>query len=260
MLNSVTEYQHETKRLTAAAYQLVTKAWQKIDPSRIVPSWDRQLASLFPDLLALQLLAAGTAERYLTDCLAEQNETLPVAGVVVPQAWAGRTSDGRELASLIRHPAFSATQLVQHGRKPAIAIAQSGRQATRLVVTQIQDTSRQAATAAITGRIGASWTRITSPPSCDRCLLLHGKTFRWNQGFRRHPLCDCRHVPGTSRTLPDLTGQVNKPAGDVSMAGMTVAGLHAGGVTTAEQIIAAAPSRKAAITGLIATGWLTSPG
>jgi hypothetical protein len=42
-------------------------------------------------------------------------------------------------------------------------------------------------------RVG--WVRMLTPPSCDRCILLAGRWYRWSEGFERHPMCDCRHIP-----------------------------------------------------------------
>lgn len=30
---------------------------------------------------------------------------------------------------------------------------------------------------------------LTPPSSCDRCVILAGRWYRWNQGFERHPMC-----------------------------------------------------------------------
>jgi hypothetical protein len=34
---------------------------------------------------------------------------------------------------------------------------------------------------------------------------LAGKFYRWNEGFERHPQCDCRHIPTTENLAGDLT-------------------------------------------------------
>lgn len=39
------------------------------------------------------------------------------------------------------------------------------------------------------------YVRVLDPPSCPRCIVLAGKFYRWNEGFPRHPMCDCRHLP-----------------------------------------------------------------
>jgi hypothetical protein len=41
--------------------------------------------------------------------------------------------------------------------------------------------------------------------TCDRCLILAGRVYRWNAGFQRHPRCDCRHIPATEDVAGDLT-------------------------------------------------------
>jgi hypothetical protein len=63
----------------------------------------------------------------------------------------------------------------------------------------------------------AGYIRMMTPPSCARCAVLAGRFYRWNDGFQRHPLCDCLHIPATedapddSRTDPRaavLAGEV----------------------------------------------------
>lgn len=64
--------------------------------------------------------------------------------------------------------------------------------------------------------------RVLTPPSCARCAILAGRWYRWSEGFRRHPKCDCQMLPadrnadlsdphgayergeiGSYRTMPD---------------------------------------------------------
>lgn len=51
-------------------------------------------------------------------------------------------------------------------------------------------------------RIG--WVRMLTPPSCDRCVLLAGRWYRWSEGFERHPMCDCRHIPSSESDSRNL--------------------------------------------------------
>ncbi|NYJ19194.1 hypothetical protein [Glaciibacter psychrotolerans] len=48
------------------------------------------------------------------------------------------------------------------------------------------------------------YVRMLNAPSCSRCVILAGKWFRWNQGFQRHPRCDCRHIPASENVGGDL--------------------------------------------------------
>jgi hypothetical protein len=44
---------------------------------------------------------------------------------------------------------------------------------------------------------------MVNPPCCQRCAVLAGQVFRSNQGFARHPRCDCVHVPTTETDWRD---------------------------------------------------------
>ncbi len=36
-----------------------------------------------------------------------------------------------------------------------------------------------------------------SPPCCARCAILAGRFYRFSEGFKRHPGCDCTHIATT---------------------------------------------------------------
>lgn len=48
------------------------------------------------------------------------------------------------------------------------------------------------------------WIRMLSPPSCGRCAVLAGRWYGWNEGFQRHPNCDCRHIPAIENDAESL--------------------------------------------------------
>lgn len=66
---------------------------------------------------------------------------------------------------------------------------------------------------------------MVNPPCCARCGILAGRFFRWNQGFQRHPRCDCRHIP----TAEDRVGDVRTDPAALFNSGQIT------GVTKAEQ-------------------------
>lgn len=53
------------------------------------------------------------------------------------------------------------------------------------------------------------WVRHLVPPSCSRCAILAGRTYRWSDGFKRHPGCDCIHVPTGENSPDDMTVDVD---------------------------------------------------
>ncbi|WP_419404267.1 hypothetical protein, partial [Micrococcus sp. F3Y] len=57
-----------------------------------------------------------------------------------------------------------------------------------LVKTTVTDAARVAAGADMAARPRVQgYVRMLNPPSCPRCVVLAGRFYRWNAGFRRHP-------------------------------------------------------------------------
>jgi hypothetical protein len=174
MLQSSEAHYRQQQRYAAVAIAAARRAWSLGNP-----------AALLPALAVLQGHAARDGAASVGDILAEQNIDAPPVAEVATAALIGVASDGRPLGSLL-----------QQAR--SVAALES------MAVTQVADSSRVAAGLAITTRQKVGWTRMVNPPCCARCAILAGKFFRWNVGFRRHPACDCRHVP----TAEDVVGDV----------------------------------------------------
>lgn len=68
---------------------------------------------------------------------------------------------------------------------------------TRLIESLVQDAGRAAESVATTVRPNIAHVRYLSPPSCSRCAVLAGRVYRYSEGFRRHPNCDCVMIPTT---------------------------------------------------------------
>ena len=69
-------------------------------------------------------------------------------------------------------------------------------QLEQLVAAEVADAGRAAASVEIYNE--PTWTnyvRVLNPPSCPRCAVLAGRIYRDNDGFLRHPRCDCVHWP-----------------------------------------------------------------
>lgn len=67
----------------------------------------------------------------------------------------------------------------------------------RLVASIIQETARVAQETAIAARDDVEHVRHLILPSCSRCVALGGRVYRYSEGFRRHPGCDCVMIPVT---------------------------------------------------------------
>lgn len=66
----------------------------------------------------------------------------------------------------------------------------------RIVSTLVSDSGRSAMGAfTASRRQELGHIRVLTPPSCSRCAILAGRWYRWSEGFKRHPLCDCAMLP-----------------------------------------------------------------
>lgn len=67
----------------------------------------------------------------------------------------------------------------------------------RLVESLVQDAGRLAQQVDATTRPRIAHVRHLNLPSCNRCAVLAGRVYRFSEGFRRHPGCDCVMIPTT---------------------------------------------------------------
>lgn len=143
-----------------------------------------------------QLGAARNGAASVPAILAELGQSVDPMGEVNPRGFAGVASDGRPLDSLLLGGVIEAKQAAR-ALPAGDALAVGGRWLDMAVHTQIADAHRGAAGVGITARPRVGWIRNANPPCCSRCAALAGKEFKWNQGFKRHPRCDCSHIPTT---------------------------------------------------------------
>lgn len=186
------------------------RAWARVDRRNISASWAAQIPRLLFLLVAAQRDAATAADGYLTAVLAAQGATTGNAGVN-PDAFAGIASDGRDLTSLMALPGIVAKTALAAGESLDRAMAAGGALAQLAAHTQVADAGRTADQVALVAQPRAGgYTRMAVGKTCSRCLILAGRRYQWNTGFRRHPKCDCIHIPtaedapGDLRTNPRL--------------------------------------------------------
>jgi hypothetical protein len=108
-----------------------------------------------------------------------------------------------------------ALQQTLRGQPPAVASKAGADYLRTVVATQIPDAGRAADQVAIATadppqqkrgkKLVYGWVRMLTPPSCERCIVLAGRFYKWNDGFLRHPMCDCRHIPAIEALDDDLT-------------------------------------------------------
>lgn len=191
----------------AAGVQL----WQQINSAELSASWNAVLSRLLVVVQAAQLAAASGADDYVGAALAAQGTSTAAEGTVVARAFAGVASDGRPLLSLLQEPVIVAKTMLGRGETIPRALASGQASLEMILRTQVADAGRVADGVAATTRPRTGYTRMLNPPSCNRCTVLAGRFYRHNEGFDRHPQCDCLHIPTRSEEAARDEGLIDDP-------------------------------------------------
>lgn len=205
--DAVVEHYDAQQRQAVAAEVLVLRLWRRMALEDLEGSWAAIVRRVTVTVASAQLGAARAGAAYVPLALGE--DAVDPDGQVNPARFAGIAADGRRLDALLYSGVVRTKLSLGRGRAAADALADGGQWLATVSRTQVADAARGAAGVAIAARARVGWVRMVSPPCCQRCAVLAGKRFRWNDGFRRHPKCDCRHIPVSEGAAPDYTDQVD---------------------------------------------------
>lgn len=182
-------------RHQAAAVTAGRRAWDQVNPDDLNRSWAQKTQVLERVVSGQQLAAAQDSADYVPRSLAQVGQYVVPDNFLDPAGFAGVAADGRRLDTLLYSPVTTTRTALQAGANMADAL-QAGRAALDTIVSAtVADAGRAAAGVNIAARAGVGYVRHLNSGACDRCAVLAGKWFRWNQGFNRHPHCYCVHVP-----------------------------------------------------------------
>ncbi|MDY0828580.1 hypothetical protein SK224_05505 [Microbacterium sp. BG28] len=180
------------RRIAGNALIQARRLWQRIG-TEFDAGWaliGAEMTALVTD--AMREAAAGGIE-YLPEVLEETGQTAALA-TVSASAFAGWTREGLPVGEALHGAVRVAKQAVSAGMAPEAALLAGRKSLTRVIPSAIADADRGAVHAGLTS-VGYGYVRMLNLPSCKRCIILAGRWYAWNEGFQRHPLCDCRHIP-----------------------------------------------------------------
>ena len=190
--------------LYLAAVRMGRRLWRNVRPEDISRSWEDQLQQLVPRVTAIQITAAQIGSAYTGLALADQGVYVPPDSFVDTSGLAGIAPSGAPLDAALYSVVPAVKGWIEKGAQPGRALQMGQRVLDMQLKTIVADTSRVAAGMDVATRPHVSWCRMLNRPSCGRCISLAGRIYEWNQGFLRHPRCDCKHIPITE-SAPDQT-------------------------------------------------------
>lgn len=191
----------------AQTYYRRSQTHQRSVVAALLALWQQSGPSGFRDVIvqaagllaAGQLVAAVNAARYVSDIAAEYDlEPTPLQ--VNPRGFAGSTAAGRSLTDVLGAPVARVWTEIDLGGDFQTATRSGELMLTRLVSNEVAQSGVDAVQAGIVADPGmGGYVRMVQAPACGRCAILAGKWFEFNDGFDRHPGCDCVHVPAGRR-------------------------------------------------------------
>ena len=177
----------------ALAQKTGMRLWRNLDHDSIGPSWRFAVSSLTLAVSAIQQTVAISATEVGAAELAEQGVYRAPLAFADPSSFAGVAPDGRSLEGLLESPSYRARTLIGSGAPVDDALDKAGERLSTILRTVVADTARQAMSVDIATRRGVGYTRVVVGETCPDCVILAGRFYRWNAGFKRHPGCDCIH-------------------------------------------------------------------
>lgn len=185
------------QRITGVATSAVGRLWTRMTDDFDL-SWSKIRPQVERVVEAGRNAAVQTALPYTSAVLAEIGEESDPVGELAPTLFLASAPDGRDVMTLYDTGVIRAKQAVAAGMAASDALKLAGRWVSGTTLTVLGDTRREVYAADIVSRPTVTgYVRMLNPPSCKRCAILAGKWFRWNDGFQRHPNCDCVHIPAS---------------------------------------------------------------
>ena len=198
-------------RLQRSARAAAAVAWSSLSAAYLSESWDSVSPALERAVSRLQLDAATRGAGYGGNTLADQGLYEAPEAWVDPSSLAGVSSRGASLGAALYSAIPHTKDLISGGMPERVALAR-GREVLQMsAAAQVADAGRTAAGLDTFARPKVGYVRMLNPPSCSRCSVLAGRFYRNNEGFRRHPRCDCVHVPTTRTEAAESEGLVHDP-------------------------------------------------
>ena len=198
-------------RLQRSARAAAAVAWSSLSAAYLSESWDSVSPALERAVSRLQLDAATRGAGYGGNTLADQGLYEAPEAWVDPSSLAGVSSRGASLGAALYSAIPHTKDLISGGMPERVALAR-GREVLQMsAAAQVADAGRTAAGLDTFARPRVGYVRMLNPPSCSRCSVLAGRFYRNNEGFQRHPRCDCVHVPTTRTEAAESEGLVHDP-------------------------------------------------
>jgi hypothetical protein len=210
-LETTNSYYLEQQSIAVTTALSVKSLWGQMSDD-----FDRSWQNIGP--AALQTVELGRAAsvarsvNYTGAVLAETGQDETVEGGLNVSRFLASAPNGQPMADVLSGAVVQAKVAVKGGATASAALAQAESWLTGVLLTVLADTGRSVVGADIARRPTITgYVRMLNAPSCSRCIILAGRFYRWNDGFLRHPRCDCKHIPAQDADWAKAEGFISDP-------------------------------------------------
>lgn len=205
------EFYRQQQRISDVTARAVSNQWAKVGDD-FTPGWDSVRGGVADVVQAGLRATTRSAAEYTPKLISETGlDAAPVGGLQLG-AFSEAMPDGSEIASAFDAAPIRAKQAVAGGATSVLAREMAGAWLSSKVLTALADTRRNVVSVDLAQRPTITgYVRMLNGASCPRCTILAGKWFRWNEGFQRHPNCDCVHIPAKDQQWAEAEGFVSDP-------------------------------------------------
>jgi hypothetical protein len=210
-LEAANSYYLEQQSISVATTLAVKSLW-----GQMTDDFDKSWQSVGPAVLQTTELGRSAAVTrsigYTQTVLDATGQESAPAGDLIPSRFLQSAPNGQPMADVLGGAVVQAKVAVKNGATASAALSQAESWLSGVLLTVMADTGRSVVGADIAQRATITgYVRMLNAPSCSRCIILAGKFFRWNEGFLRHPRCDCKHIPAQNADWAKAEGFISDP-------------------------------------------------
>lgn len=188
-------YYRAGQQLRAAMARLIRREWSRMGEDFDL-AWQVVGPRVGQIITQAKMLGAIAAVEYAFAEGREVGMPVELPGPVNVAAFTDASLAGVPVAMVTRGAVVQAKTSVAAGFATTEALQRGGQWLQRLAMNEITASRSGALSTTIAASPRTTgYVRMLNPPSCRDCVILAGKWFRWNEGFQRHPNCDCEHIP-----------------------------------------------------------------
>ena len=172
--------------------------WHKVGLD-LDTSWRRVRPAATRTLSQAMHETALHAALFVDELMIATDQTAEPEMLVNPYAFLGSLPNTMPLDTAFEPAIYRTKQAIKNGYAFPLAKQAGLAYIMQTIGTALADLRRDIISVDTVQRPALTgYVRVVAPPACSRCIILAGKWFRWNEGFQRHPNCDCIHLPATS--------------------------------------------------------------